>query len=103
MPRVMTSALISANGHQTIDRRAAFSFNCGGQPTARLICSPICDSTSRACGKNRAHGVEIVNHAVMADVLDGNAGRHQFSCIGIAFIAHRIELGGMDDRGRKSG
>jgi hypothetical protein len=24
MPRVMTSVLISANGHQTIDRRAAF-------------------------------------------------------------------------------
>ncbi len=44
-----------------------------------------------------------MDHAVVTDVLDRDARRHQLSGIGIAFVAHRIEFGGMDDGGRKSG
>ena len=52
--------------------------------------------------QNRAHGVEIMDHAVVADMLDCDAGREQLARIGIAFVAHRIEFGGVDDRGRQA-
>ena len=35
-------------------------------------------------------------------MFDRDARRHQLSRVGIAFVAHRIELGGMDDGGGKS-
>ena len=44
-----------------------------------------------------------MNHAVVTGVFDRNAGRHQFSRVGIPFVAHRVKLGGMDNGGWKSG
>ena len=44
-----------------------------------------------------------MDHAVVADVLDLDARRHELSRIGIAFVPHRIEFGGMDNGGGKPG
>ena len=46
-----------------------------------------------ALRKNGAHGVEVMDHAVVTDVFDRRARRHEFSCIGIAFVAHRVKFG----------
>ena len=50
-----------------------------------------------------AHGVEIVNHAVVTNMFHGNAGRRQLSGVGVALVAHRVEFGGMDNGGGKPG
>src|ERR1700728_607952 len=47
-----------------------------------------------------AHGLEVMDHAVVTGVFDRNSGRDQFCCIGVALVAHRVELGGMDNGGR---
>ena len=52
--------------------------------------------------QDRAHGVEIVNHAVVADMLDRGRRRKQLSRIGVAFVPHRVEFGGVDDRRRQA-
>ena len=44
-----------------------------------------------------------MNHAVVTDMLDGNARRGQPAGIGVALVAHRIEFGGVDDGGGQSG
>jgi len=56
-----------------------------------------------ALREDGAHGVEIMDHAVVADVFHRNARRHQLAGIGIAFIPHRIEFGGMDNGRGKAG
>ena len=37
----------------------------------------------------------------MTVMLDGDAGRREPFRVGVAFVAHRIEFGSMDDGGRK--
>jgi len=52
-----------------------------------------------ALRQNCAQGLEVMDHPVVACVFDGNPRRDQFCRIGIALVAHRVELGGMDDGG----
>src|SRR5450756_2604120 len=53
--------------------------------------------------KNGAHGLEVMDHALVADVFDRDPSGHQLCRIGIALVAHRVEFRGMDDGQGKSG
>jgi hypothetical protein len=44
-----------------------------------------------------------MDHTVVTDVIDRDSRRDEFSRVGVAFVAHRVEFGGMDNSGRKSG
>src|ERR1700681_2164514 len=55
-----------------------------------------------ALRKNGAHGVEVMDHAVVTGVFDRDACGHQLACVGIAFIAQRVKFGSMDNGGRET-
>src|ERR1700726_1435044 len=53
--------------------------------------------------QDRAERVEIMDHAVVTDMIDRNACGDELGSIGIAFVAYWIEFGGVDDGAGKSG
>ena len=47
--------------------------------------------------QDRADRVEIMDHALVTDVVDRNPRDEQLAGIGIALVPHRVKFGGMDN------